>query len=194
MKTIDPYTIIDAFYPDGTPLKALLLAHSRQVCAKALATLDLPANRELAIDREVVRIGALLHDIGIGRCHAPTILCTGDLAYLAHGIAGAEMLRKYAQTHDLDLEPFARIAERHTGSGLTAAEIAAGALPLPPRDFLPETLEEKLICLADKFYSKSGDMREKSMERVRKSIAKFGAAPLARFDRLCEIFHLAPIS
>ena len=190
MKTIDPYVIIDAFYPDDTPLKRLLLAHSRQVCAKALAILDLPANRELALDREVVRIGALLHDVGIGRCHAPGILCTGDLPYLAHGIAGAELLRSYGETHELDLEPFARIAERHTGSGLTAEEITAGALPLPPRDFLPETLEEKLICLADKFYSKSGDMQEKSPERVRKSIAKFGPAPLARFDALCRLFHL----
>ena len=194
MKTIDPYVIIDAFYPDDTPLRRLLVQHSLQVCAKALAILDLPANRDLAPDREIVRAGALLHDIGIGRCHAPDILCTGDLPYLAHGIAGAELLRNYGRAHDLDLEPFARIAERHTGSGLTAAEIAAGGLPLPPRDFLPETPEEKLICLADKFYSKSGDLREKSMERARKSMAKFGPGPLARFDALCALFHLPPIS
>lgn len=190
MKTIDPYVIIDAFYPDDTPLRRLLVKHSLQVCAKALAILDLPANRDLAPDRELVRCGALLHDIGIGRCHAPDILCTGDLPYLAHGVTGAAMLREYGRTQGLDLEPFARIAERHTGSGLTAAEIAENGLPLPRRDLLPETPEEQLIALADKFYSKSGDMREKSMKRVRKSMAKFGAAPLARFDRLCEIFHL----
>jgi uncharacterized protein len=50
------------------------------------------------------------------------------------------------------MEKFARICERHTGSGLTAEEIVSGGLPLPERDFLPETLEEKIICLADKFF------------------------------------------
>ena len=189
MKTIDPCPIIDAFYPGESPLKTMLLVHSRQVCAKALAILDLPENQVLALDRELVRTGALLHDIGIGRCHAPGIFCTGDLPYLAHGIAGAAMLRQYGREHGLDLEAFARIAERHTGSGLTREEIEREALPLPPRDFLPETPEEKLICLADKFYSKSGNMQEKSMARVRQGMAKFGPAPLARFDALCQLFH-----
>ena len=189
MQTIDPYQIINAFYPDDTPLKRLLVKHSTQVCDKALAILALPPNRERGLDRETVRIGALLHDLGIVRCHAPGIFCTGELPYLAHGIAGAEMLRQYGRTHGLDLERFARIAERHTGSGLTRAEIEAAGLPLPPRDFMPETPEEKLVCLADKFYSKSGDMREKSLDRVRKSMAKFGSEPLARFDRLCRFFH-----
>ena len=87
-------------------------------------------------------------------------------------------------------EAFARVCGRHTGSGLTAKEIAETDLPLPHIDFLPETLEEKLICYADKFFSKSGDPREeKSLDRVRKSMAKFGADSLARFDALHAIFN-----
>ena len=102
------------------------------------------------------------------------------------------MLREYGEKNNLNLEPFARICERHTGSGLSAAEIRAGALPLPEQDFLPETPEEQLICLADKFFSKSGDMREKSLPHIRRSMLKFGQAPLARFDALCRTFGLQP--
>ena len=49
-----------------------------------------------------------------------------------------------------------------------------------------KTIEEKIVCLADKFFSKSGDMEEKSMEKIRKSMLKFGEASLNRFDRLCN--------
>ena len=83
-------------------------------------------------------------------------------------------------------EKLARICERHTGSGITADEIYERKLPLPEKDFLPETLEEKIICLADKFFSKSGDMQEKSLDTIRKELAKFGSAPLERFELLCS--------
>lgn len=89
----------------------------------------------------------------------------------------------------VDLEACARVCERHTGSGLTASEIEREGLPLPHRDFLPETLEEKLICYADKFFSKSGDPeKEKSLEKIRRSMAAFGPDSLARFDALHALF------
>ena len=102
------------------------------------------------------------------------------------------MLREYAGQYEIDLEPFARICERHTGSGITAEEVRKEQLPIPERDFLPETPEEILICLADKFYSKSGDMQEKSLPRIRRSLEKFGPGPLARFDAMCRLFDLKP--
>jgi uncharacterized protein len=101
------------------------------------------------------------------------------------------MLREYGAAHGIDLEPYARICERHTGAGLAAAEIAAQGLPIPVRDYLPQTPAEELICLADKFYSKSGDMQEKPLPRVRASLAKFGPDTLARFDALCRRFAIA---
>ena len=109
---------------------------------------------------------------------------------MLHGLLGAEMLREYGKKHSCDLEVYALICERHTGSGLTASEIEAQNLPLPRRYLLPETKEEKLICLADKFFSKSGSMSEKSMEKVYKSMAKHGDGPLLRFMELCHLFHL----
>jgi len=188
---VNPYSIFYVFYPENTPLRRLLLHHSEQVRDKALAIAALPRNADLPLNRETVIGGALLHDIGVGRCHAPSILCEGLESYLRHGLIGGALLREYGAEHGLDLERFARICERHTGSGLAAAEIRRENLPLPVQDFLPETPEEKLICLADKFFSKSGSMQEKSLDSARRSLMRFGEAPLARLDDLCSFFHVS---
>ena len=188
MTMIDPDAIITHFYPDDTPLRRLLLRHSTQVRDKALAILANPSRPPLELDPGLVSTGAMLHDVGILQCHAPSILCVGTRPYIAHGMIGAEMLRDYGRTHRIDLEPFARICERHTGAGITADEVVAQGLPLPVRDYLPETPEEKLVCLADKFFSKSGDMLEKPLDRVRRSLEKFGPDTLSRFDAFCRLF------
>ena len=180
---MDALSIIHHFYPADDAFRKLLLLHSNQVKDKALQILS---NCDLQLDRTVVENGALLHDIGIGRCHAPSILCNGTEPYLAHGIIGAAMLREL----DPSLEPYARICERHTGTGITAAEVAEQNLPIPIKDYLPETPEEKLICLADKFFSKSGDLREKSLADIRRSLSRFGSDTLARLDEMCELFSL----
>ena len=52
----------------------------------------------------------------------------------------------------------------------------------------PHTLLEKLICYADKFYSKSGDMKRKPLDKVRRSMERFGAASLERFDAMHTLF------
>ena len=186
----DPDAIITHFYPEDTPLRRLLLRHSTQVRDKALAILAARPTSDPVLDAGLVSAGAMLHDIGILQCHAPSILCTGSRPYIAHGIIGAEMLRNFARTHGIDLESFARICERHTGTGITAREVREQGLPIPERDYLPETPEEKLICLADKFFSKSGDMREKPLAAVRRSLEKFGPDTMARFDALLRLFGL----
>ena len=188
MTAIDPDAVIRYFYPEDTPLRRLLLRHSAQVRDKAFAILANPACQPPGLDRGLVDAGAMLHDVGILQCHAPSILCTGTRPYIAHGIIGAEMLRTYGQTHGVDMERFARICERHTGAGITAEEVRTQGLAIPVRDYLPETPEEKLVCLADKFFSKSGDMREKPLDAVRRSLEKFGPETIARFDSLLRLF------
>ena len=83
----------------------------------------------------------------------------------------------------------ARVCERHTGAGLSEKEIVGQHLPLPHQDFLPETLEEKLICYADKFYSKTHPEREKSYEQAEHSLAKFGKEGLDRFHSWHALFE-----
>ena len=92
------------------------------------------------------------------------------------------MLRAHRQP-----EWLARIAERHTGSGLTAEDIRTQHLPLPEKDFLPETLLEKLICYADKFFSKTSLDTEKDIDRVRASMKKFGPEPCS-VSRICTLY------
>ena len=117
----------------------------------------------------------MLHDIGIFKCDAAGIQCFGTEPYICHGRIGAELLR---------LEGFprhARVCERHTGAGITKAQIIAQNLPLPQQDFLPETMEEKVICYADKFFSKTHLDREKTIEQAEKSLSKFGEEGVLRF-------------
>jgi uncharacterized protein len=82
----------------------------------------------------------------------------------------------------------ARICERHTGTGLTAAQIQERGLPLPPRDYCPETLEEQVVCYADKFYSKSHPDKAKSIERVITSLEKFGHDGVEIFQKWHQLF------
>lgn len=192
--------IIRHFYPSDTPLRRLLIVHSECVRDKALQILDqMPAaSFPHPVNRELVVCGAMLHDVGIVHTSAPGILCMGSEPYICHGTIGARMLRKLvAESSPLITDPVmaegcARICERHTGAGLTRADILTQHLPIEPAtDLLPETLEEQLVCLADKFFSKSGDpVQEKSLERIRRSMMKFGADSLVRFDALCNTFNI----
>ncbi|MCC8113688.1 MAG: HDIG domain-containing protein [Bacteroidales bacterium] len=173
--------IIDKYYESGSPLREILIRHSRSVADKALA---IARAKHLNLDYRDVETAAMLHDIGIYQTDAPGIQCFGKEPYLRHGVLGAELLRREGAPAWI-----ARVAERHTGAGLTAEEIKRQGLPLPTdRDLVPETLLERLICYADKFFSKSGDMKEKPLERVRASMAKFGPESLRRFEELNREF------
>ena len=86
-------------------------------------------------------------------------------------------------------EDIARICERHTGTGLTRQNIIDRGLPLPLQDFLPETLEETIVCYADKFYSKSHPERERSLEATARSLAPFGEAGVRTFWQWAERFE-----
>ena len=173
---MDYLSIIDKYYSGQKELKALLLHHSRQVADKALELCA--AHPEWQADTQFVEEAAMLHDIGIIRCNAPSIHCHGAEPYICHGHIGAEMLR-----HE-GFARHARVAERHTGSGLTREQIIAQGLPLPAEDFVPETIEEKVICYADKFFSKSHPERIASPEHIRQTMLKFGNGSLERWEQL----------
>ena len=82
----------------------------------------------------------------------------------------------------------ARVCERHTGAGLSLHDIRSQNLPLPQQDFLPETMEEQLICYADKFFSKTRLDEKKTVEQAERSLAKFGEEGVARFKEWERLF------
>lgn len=177
---MNAFEIIDKYYPENTQQRQILMIHSLSVSQKALRIID--AHPELHVNRTFVKEAALLHDIGIFLTDAPAIDCHGEHPYITHGYLGAELLEK---------EGFPRhalVCERHTGAGLSLQDIIDQQLPVPHREMLPVTLEEQLVCFADKFFSKTHLDEEKSVEKARQSIAKYGEEGLSRFDRWCSLF------
>lgn len=177
---LDVISIIEKYYTPGSDLYNLLLAHSRQVAELAVELAD--RNPQLEIDHDFVWEAAMLHDIGVFKTHAPSIHCHGEKPYICHGCLGRELLENEG------LPRHALVSEHHTGSGLSLDDIISQNLPLPHRDMLPTTNEEKLVCYADKFFSKSRIGSVKPLEKVRADMARFGEASLARFDALTALF------
>ena len=156
---MDYISIINKYYPNDDELRQLLLKHSRQVADRCMQIVR--KHKELSVDVQFLEEAAMLHDIGIFKCDAPSIYCIGTEPYIKHGPIGGELLR---------VEGFprhARVAERHTGTGLPGYE--------------PETLEEQIICYADKFYSKSSPDRVRTVAEAAQSLEKFGAAGVRKF-------------
>ncbi len=177
---MDVQAVFNKYYQPGTPLYNSVWSHSRLVADKALQLAQ--AHPELEIDLDFVYEAAMIHDIGVFLTDAPSIYCTGDQPYICHGVLGADLMRADGYPRH------ALVCERHTGTGLTVADIIAQNLPLPHRDMCPVSLEEKLVCFADKFYSKSNPDREKPLDKVRKSVARYGEDSLRRFEEMAALF------
>ncbi len=84
------------------------------------------------VDMPLVETGAMLHDIGRGQTHG-----------VEHGAVGGQMVRRLGLPMEV-----AFIVERHVGAGLTEDEARRSGLP--PGNYVPESLEEKIVCYADK--------------------------------------------
>ena len=202
---MDYLALIHRYYPEDNALRRMLLHHSRQVCARALKIVE--RHPELGANRNLVEAGAMLHDIGIFLTDAPGIHCHGTAHYILHGSLGAQLLRNEAeqlkekkrqelQLQEVQLqeelhfyEALARICERHTGTGLTRQTIIERGLPDPHQDLLPETIEEQIICYADKFYSKSHLERERTIPQTLQSLEKFGDEGVEKFRHWTELFE-----
>lgn len=177
---MDYQSIIDKYYPDNNELRHILIVHSRLVADKAISIVD--HHPELSADRQFVEEAAMLHDIGIFMCDAPSIYCFGDKPYICHGTLGSELMKK---------EGFPRhalVCERHTGAGISLEQVIKQNLPIPHRDLLPISIEEQIVCFADKFYSKTKLDREKSVEAALKSVSRYGQEGIDRFNKWCSMF------
>lgn len=176
--------IILKYYPKGTKRYKYYYTHVKAVTKLAL---NIARNHpEFNPDLEYIEYAGMLHDIGIFLTDAPQIGCNGKLPYICHGYLGRELLEKEG------LSDIAPVCERHIGVGITLDEIISRGLPLPMRDMLPQTIEEKIVCYADKFYSKSAEdlTKPKSIEKIRKKMEKLGPEKLERFEELVALFGI----
>ena len=113
-----------------------VIQHCKAVCKKAM---KIAANFDDA-DKDLIRRGALLHDIGRSQTHG-----------IKHAVVGVEIASKYGCTTDV-----LNIIERHIGAGITESE--AEKLGLPKKSYVPQTLEEKIVAHADNLVSGSREV------------------------------------
>jgi uncharacterized protein len=130
-----------------------------------------------AESQQFIEEAAMLHDIGIIKVHSPKLSTTGDLPYVCHGNQGRIILEAEG------LPKHALVAERHTGVGISLAQIIERDLPLPHRDMLAESIEEKIISYADLFYSKRlvRLWTPEAAEEIEAELAEFGEDQVATF-------------
>ena len=125
---------IELLKKENTPEN--VIRHCKAVCRKSM---KIAANFDDA-DTDLIRKGALLHDIGRSKTHGIT-----------HAIVGAEIAKNYGYSEDV-----LNIIERHIGAGISESE--ALKLGLPKKSYIPQTLEEKIVAHADNLVSGSAEV------------------------------------
>ena len=171
--------ILKREYSPEQPAYVVFVDHSN-----AVAELACRIAERMGARTDFVLEAAWLHDVGIKYTRAPGIGCHGEEPYLRHGIIGRELCEKEG------LVEHALVCERHVGTGLTAAEIEEQKLPLPCREMLCQTLEERIICYADQFFSKSTP-HTLTVDEARRRVKRHGQAPLRRFEEMHREFGRA---
>ena len=176
MSTDTAIMLLKKYYPQNSI--AFQYLHSHSISVAELAVYIALKHPELSPDIEFIRTAALLHDIGIFMTYAPKFGCLGEHPYLAHGYLGRELLEKEGYPDH------ALVCERHVGVGITREDIIRDNLPLPLRDMIPLTIEEEIVCYADKFFSKNSKKPDAPIDakKVKKKLAKYGSGKVEVFQ------------
>jgi tRNA (cytidine56-2'-O)-methyltransferase len=98
---------------------------------KAVQNLAVRIAKIANADVELVKAGSLLHDIGRSKTNT-----------IYHAIEGAQIAKRLGLSKEI-----VKIIERHIGAGISSEN--AKKLGLPLKNYIPQTLEEKIVCHAD---------------------------------------------
>ncbi|MFH0996121.1 MAG: HDIG domain-containing metalloprotein [Pseudomonadota bacterium] len=141
--------------------------------ADAAASVGSALRGDYTVDHDFLWSAALLHDIGRCITHDP----------IGHGVAGYDLLTR------LGYEPEAYVCASHILFGLEACE--AARFGLPARDFVPRTVEERLVPLVDfliEFDKPTTLDRRFSSLRRRNADNDFFLSRLDRARKKAEVF------
>lgn len=180
--TYDDINALHWKYAPSTLVYDLVFTHSQIVHDIAE---QLMARSSLQLDAELVRIGCLLHDIGVHPLFNADGTLKPDVNYITHGTAGEAILKQEGFPPAIW-----RMASHHTGVGLSAEDVATQALPLPVADYLADTDEELLVMYADKFHSKTTPPYFNSFAWYKHDVSRFGEEKAAKFEAMSEKFGI----
>jgi uncharacterized protein len=150
-------------YAQDEKILNIVWQHSVDVCDLALTIADNLKKKGIEINKNLIKEGALLHDIGV-------YLVKKDKNYWKHGEKGYLICKKEKLDNSI-----ARICQTHVGVGIG--------------DNIPISLEEEIVSYADQFYSKFPPRKEK-LAKIRKEVVKYGKNNLAIFDRWHKKFNI----
>lgn len=177
MSSLPTYEEIVALHKKYAPSAAafkLVFTHCQIIWELAEQLIE---KSNLSVNSELVKVGCLLHDIGVYRLYLPN----GEIDhknYIKHGTLGYELL-----TEEGFSEEICRVASCHTGVGLSKQEIEEDGIPIPAADYYAETPEEKLVMYADKFHSKTTPPKFLTPKAYENKLAEFGEVKVARFKK-----------
>ena len=115
------------------------------------------------VNAGLVTAGALLHDLGRSVDHT-----------IKHAMIGASMAEKLGLPKEL-----VEIIRKHTGAGLDEMDVKE--FDLPPGDYIPRTLEERIVAHADNMVSDDRVVpHSHSAEKLRRKGSERGAAKIER--------------
>ncbi len=179
---MDPLKIIQKYYQIDSKSYQFLVEHGKAVTKKAIEIAKKVPH--LNPDIKFIEEASMLHDIGMFLTNNPGIGCFGKKPYICHGYLGRELLEKEG------LPKHALACERHVGVGISIKDIEELKLPIPKRDMIPISIEEQIICFADKFFSKYEDglSKENSLDKIRTGLLKFGNDKIKIFDEWMKKF------
>lgn len=181
--TLPSISEIEALHRKYAPTESvfeLVFTHCKVV--SDIAT-QLAEKSGINVDIELVKVGCLLHDIGVYPLFGKNGVETDTSKYITHGVRGEEIL----QTEGF-VEKICRFASHHTGAGITKEQILENNLPLPHNDYLAETPEEELVMYADKFHSKIVPPVFNSHKFYAEYVARFGVEAVNSFASLTQKF------
>ncbi|MDW5561770.1 MAG: HDIG domain-containing protein [Methanomassiliicoccus sp.] len=155
---------IEILRSQGTPDRVI-----KHVCT--VTRLAVAIARRCGADIDLVRAGGLLHDVGRSRTHG-----------IRHGVEGEAIARSLALP-----EPLVLIIRKHIGAGIIPEE--ARVLGLPELDYIPSTLEEKIVCHADNLVGDADYMTSRAAfeDFVRKGLRESGERMLAMHRELSAV-------
>ncbi|MBW2968094.1 HD domain-containing protein [Candidatus Woesearchaeota archaeon] len=148
----------------------IVLRHSKAVQKIAL-DIGRRVNRagKKHVDLEFLRVAAILHDIG--RFEYPPWRCA-----VRHGVHGEKILLAEGLSRK-----YQRVCSCHLGAGIKRSEVIAQKLDIPARDYMPRSVEEKIICYADRRLRLTRPIR---IETELRRFKKYGPAAVARLQKL----------